>query len=53
MGGDAEEETAAVAEMTRPTEQQSTPVQQPAQQQHVQQQSYEQMIMARHAATSL
>ncbi len=42
MGGDAEEETAAVAEMTRPTEQQSTPVQQPAQQQQVHQQSYEQ-----------
>ena len=42
MGGDAEEETAAVAEMTRPIEQQSTPVQQPAQQQQVQQQSYEQ-----------
>ncbi|AMQ08597.1 flagellar motor switch phosphatase FliY [Sporosarcina sp. FSL K6-1540] len=42
MGGDAEEETAAVAEMTRPTEQQSTPIQQPAHQQQVQQQSYEQ-----------
>lgn len=42
MGGDVEEETAAVAEITRPTEQQSTPVQQPTQQQQVQQQSYEQ-----------
>jgi len=43
MGGDAEEETAAVAEMTRPTEQQPSLVnQQPAQQQQVQQQSYEQ-----------
>ncbi|MBO0603041.1 flagellar motor switch phosphatase FliY [Sporosarcina sp. E16_3] len=42
MGGDAEEETVAVFEMTRPTEQQSTPVHQPAQQQQVQQQSYEQ-----------
>ncbi|QNK90662.1 flagellar motor switch phosphatase FliY [Sporosarcina sp. resist] len=42
MGGDAEEETAAVAEMARPTEQQPSPVQQPAQQQQVQQQSYEQ-----------
>ncbi|MEK4406893.1 flagellar motor switch phosphatase FliY [Sporosarcina sp. FSL K6-6792] len=43
MGGDAEEETAAVAEMTRPTEQQPSPVhQQPTQQQQVQQQSYEQ-----------
>jgi len=40
MGGDTEEETAAVAEMTRPTEQQYIPVQQPAQQQQVQQ-SYE------------
>lgn len=46
MGGDAEEETAAVAEMTRPTEQQPSPVHQqptqPTQQQQVQQQSYEQ-----------
>ncbi len=42
MGGDAEEETAAVAEMTRPIEQQPLQYQQPAQQQQVQQQSYEQ-----------
>jgi len=38
MGGDAEEETAAVAEMTRPLEQPPSPVQQ----QQVPQQSYEQ-----------
>ena len=43
MGGDAEDETAAVAEMARPTEQQPSPAQQPVhQQQQVQQQSYEQ-----------
>lgn len=42
MGGDAEDETAAVVEMARPTEQQPSSVQQPAHEQQVQQQSYEQ-----------
>lgn len=41
MGGDTEDETAAVAEMTRPTEQQPSPVQQPEYQQQVQHQPYE------------
>lgn len=40
MGGDAEEETAAVAEMTRPTEQQPSQLQQPTQQQQIPQQPY-------------